>query len=146
MQLIPLFAMTLGVPERTVIGPLEGGDSIVFGMPTGVVEGERLQGRVRAVNHGQFRADGVNLPDTRGLIETERGESVYFQLAGYAVPLEAGSPAIAVTASVVFRTDAAALRWLNRVFAVAEAVFQSAAEVRYMVYECHAEAHPVRSS
>jgi hypothetical protein len=71
---------------------------------------------------------------------------VYFQLAGYAVPLEAGSPAIAVTASVVFRTDAAALRWLNRVFAVAEAVFQSAAEVRYMVYECHAEAHPVRSS
>ncbi len=130
--------MTFGQPERTVIGPLEGGDSIVFGTPAGVVEGERLKGRVQAVNHGRFRADGVNLPDTRGVITTSGGAHAYFELRGYAIPEPGGSP-IAVTASIVFRTDDDELRWLNRVFCLAEAVFASSERVTYRVYECVAE-------
>src|SRR3981081_3996548 len=115
MELIPLFEMTFGQPERTIIGPLEGGDSIVFGSPLGEVRGERLKGRIRAVNHGRFRADGINLPDTRGVITTDGGAQVYFELKGYAIPAPGGSP-IAVTASITFRTDAEEIRWLNRVF------------------------------
>jgi hypothetical protein len=138
MRLLPLFTMTLGQPERTVIGPLEGGDSIVFGAPSGEVTGERLQGQIHAVNTGRFRADGVNLPDTRGVITTSRGAHIYFELRGYAIPQTGGSP-IAVTASIVFRTDAEEVRWLNRVFALAEAVFESSERVTYSVYECVAE-------
>lgn len=130
--------MTFAQPGRKVIGPLEGGDSIVFGTPTGEVEGERLQGRIQAVNHGRFRADGVNLPDTRGVITTSDEAHVYFELRGYAIPQPGGSP-IAVTASIVFRTDADELRWLNRVFGLAEAVFESTDRVTYRVYECVAE-------
>jgi hypothetical protein len=130
--------MTIAQPERTVIGPLVGGDSIVFGTPAGQVSGARLEGQIRAVNHGRFRADGVNLPDTRGVITTSGGAHVYFELRGYAIPGPGGSP-ISVTASVQFRTDDTDAGWLNRVFALAEAVFESTEQVTYRVYECVAE-------
>jgi hypothetical protein len=138
MLLKPLCMITFAQPERAVIGPLEGGESIVFGMPTGEVRGERLRGSIRAVNHGRFRADGVNLPDTRGVITTPEGTRIYFEMRGYAIP-EAGGLPIVVTASIVFRSDADEERWLNRVFGVAEAIFESTESVTYRVYECVAE-------
>jgi hypothetical protein len=138
VRLLPLFTMTLEQPQRTIIGPLAGGDSIVYGTPTGEVSGARLEGSVRAVNHGRFRLDGVNEPDTRGVITTSRGAHVYFELRGHAIPEPSGSP-IAVTASIQFRTDDEEASWLNRVFALAEAVFETSERVTYRVYECVAE-------
>lgn len=138
MKLLPLFQMTLVQPERTIVGPLDGGESFVYGTPRGEVRGTRLTGQIRAVNHGLFRADRVNHPDMRGLIEVTSGAVVYFELRGYALPAPGGSP-ISVAASMTFRTADASYRWLNRVFGLAEAVFDSAESVTFQVWECQTE-------
>lgn len=67
------------------------------------------------MNHGLFRADGVNHPDMRGLIDVAGGATVYCELRGYALPAPSGKP-ISVVASMTFRTADESHGWMNRAF------------------------------
>jgi hypothetical protein len=137
MKLVPLFTMTNRQTVSIGSGPLAGGDTIGFVLGEGDIAGERVRGTLQRANLARHRADGVNVPDTHGVISTDDGASIFFELRGQAAAPATGSAIRNVFAAMTFRTSAPAYGWLNAVFALAEAHYDTrGGSIEYRVFEC----------
>jgi hypothetical protein len=62
---------------------LAGSDNLegeLFGIGEGRCEGVRISGRFVGANHPRRRSDGAFLPNFQGLIETDDGVEILFEL------------------------------------------------------------------
>lgn len=139
MKLQRLFEMRVQRFDGVRVGPLagaEGAEWMYWATGEGSVRGEEINGTLRAANHPRHRPDGVNLPDVNGVITTDRDETVYFEMKGFAVP--AGDGNREVVASFTFRTAAERLARLNTTLAVAGGSIAEGKDGtgRYQVYQC----------
>lgn len=71
-----------------------GGLEQYFFLAEGRCEGT-VAGRFRGANHPQRRPDGTFQPDFQGVIETDDGATIYFDLRGYGRAYPAGRRQIA---------------------------------------------------
>ena len=86
MRLEPLYRVEFSYPEHYEIGGADVGG--IF-LAEGHCEVE-LTGRFRGLNHPRLRPDNVYLPDFQGVIETEDGARIAFDLRGYGRPRDYG--------------------------------------------------------
>ena len=87
MRLEPLYRVEFSYPEHyDVGGPEVRGVYFAEGRAEGY-----LSGRFRGMNHPRLRAeDDTYLPDFQGVIETEDGARIAFDLRGYGRPRDYG--------------------------------------------------------
>jgi hypothetical protein len=79
MRLEPLYRVEFSYPEHYDIdGPDVGGIFVAEGRCEGT-----LTGRFRGLNHPRLRPDDVYLPNFQGVIETEDGAKIAFDIRGY---------------------------------------------------------------
>ena len=105
----------------TLVQPYATEEGSAYGEGDGHVEGPRLRGTVRWVNHPHRRSDGTMLPDAHGVIATDQGP-VLFDLTGRTgFSGETGTQLLAVT----FEADADEHRWLNGSMHVLEGVIDA---------------------
>ena len=125
MRLEPLYRARFEYPEGwgvAVEGP-GGRQEQYFFIAEGRVEG-RVAGRLRGANHPQRRTDHTFVPDFQGVIETDDGADVFFEIRGYGRAYPQGRRQI--VASVTHLSDDERYRWLNDV------VCASVGEVRVL--------------
>jgi hypothetical protein len=79
VRLEPLYRIRFSYPEHYYV---DGPDLRGFFFAEGRCDG-RLTGRFRGMNHPRLRADDVYLPDFQGVIETDDGAAVAFDLSGF---------------------------------------------------------------
>ena len=122
MRLTPLgdVELTYTTIESVDYGP--GGQ--IYGTMDGTLSGDRLRGTLRLTNLAARRADDVNMPTLRGLLETEDGAVVYVEMNGIAT-LRAADQARVFVTSLTFRTGDDRYGWLNTTFAVLEGVLDT---------------------
>lgn len=142
MKLRPLFEMTVRYTESHWAEPLNGPDGhegIAWALREGELAGERIRGTYRACNHPYRRADDVNVPDVHGVISTEDGALVYYEIHGYGL-LDPGQTTRRVVGAVTFRTAADRYRWLNLLFGTVEGRYVRTTDGRleghFRAFEC----------
>lgn len=148
MRLEPICEMELVYDEIPILAakfalvrPFGGEEGKGYGMGGGAVRGERLSGEAHWVNHPHRRSDGAMLPDAHGVIRTDDGASVLFQLRGRTFFEEGTGKQLL---SVLFDADDARYRWLSDAYCVLEGVvdperFRMLARVYRLVHEMEAE-------
>ena len=84
MRLEPLYRLTFTYPEEWAVEIAgEGGaEEQHFFIAEGRVNGA-INGRLRGANHPRRRTDRTFVPDLQGVIETDDGATVFFELRGY---------------------------------------------------------------
>ncbi|MGH3139946.1 MAG: hypothetical protein ACRDQE_09445 [Gaiellales bacterium] len=118
--------------EFTLVRPYGSEEGSGYGEGDGRVEGPRLSGAVRWVNHPHRRSDQTMLPDAHGLITTDNGSAVLFSLAGRTNWV--GDSGIQVL-TVTFESEADGYRWLNSAMHVFEGVIDpDALVIRAKIY------------
>ena len=123
--------------ERSYTDALAGGERVGFVIGGGNVAGERIRGTFRRSNAPHHRSDGVNVEHTTGVITTDTGDVIVYELRGMAVRMDPSSVERQIFAAITFRTSAPEHAWLNSVFAVAEARYDGkGGGTEYRVYEC----------
>lgn len=139
MKLVPLCTMTHRQTEYVSSGPLPGGDSIGFVLAEGEVTGERLAGTTKRHNFAYHRADGVNLPNTQGVIATHDGATVFFEIHGLSPLPRPGTTVRDAFAGIMFRTADPRYAWLNSVYGVCEGRYAGGPVAGYDIYECRSD-------
>lgn len=144
MRLEQICEMELAYDEIPGIGgkfalvrPYGGEGGKGYGTGGGTVRGEHISGTAHWVNHPARRSDGAMLPDAHGVIRTDEGATVLFQLQGRTF-FEGGTGKQLL--SVLFETEHEDLRWLNDSYCVLEGVidaerFTMLARVYRLVHE-----------
>ncbi len=133
MKLVPLLTMSLRQTEAALIGPLASGDSLAWGLGEGTVAG-RVRGTAKGTNAPRLRADGVNELNVSGVIRSDDGETVLYEVRGRSQPPHGGDGVRHIFGSMTFRTAADSYGWLNSICAVVEAEFGSG-QIEYRVFE-----------
>lgn len=117
MRLAPLYRCAFAPTERWSV-KLEGAGGIErqgFLLVEGRADG-RLSGRLRAANSPRQRTDGAQMPDFRGVIETDDGATVYFAWHGYG--RAAGGGPSQLLGSITHLSDDIRYSWLNQAVCV----------------------------
>ena len=112
MRLEPLYRMRFTYPEGWTVR-LDGAHGTEwqgFYLAEGRCEG-RISGRVRAANHPRRRTDGTFQPDCQGVIATDDGAVIFFDLRGYGRAYPEGRRQNVST--ITHLTEDARYRWLN---------------------------------
>jgi hypothetical protein len=91
LRLEPLYRVRFTYPEHYRV---HGADARAFFFAEGRCEGA-LTGRFRGMNHPRLRRDNVYLPDFQGVIETDNGGLVAFDLRGFGLPRDYGREVVA---------------------------------------------------
>ena len=145
MKLAPLFDMTVRYTKIQWAEPLNGPgghEGQAWALREGNVEGPRIRGTHKACNHPYRRADNVNVPDVHGMIATDDGALVYYELHALGL-LDPGKDTRRVVGSLTFRTGAERYAWLNLCFATVEGSYERDADSmlrgRFHAYECVTE-------
>lgn len=112
--------------EFTLVRPYGTEEGSGYGEGDGRVEGPRLSGSVRWVNHPHRRSDETMLPDAHGIITTEDGCVVLFSMAGRTSWV--GDVGVQLL-SVSFESEAENYVWLNSAMHVLEGVIDPEALV-----------------
>lgn len=112
-----------GFTERFVlVRPYGGEEGTGYGTGGGSVRGELLRGVAHWVNHPHRRSDGAMLPDAHGVIRTDDGAMVMFQLQGRTFfEGEAGKQLL----TVLFEAEDPRYAWLNESHCVLEGVINA---------------------
>ena len=116
MRLTPLYRARFSYPEEwgvAIDGP--GGAQQYLFFAEGRCDGQ-LTGRFRGANHPHRRVDGTYLPDFQGVIETDDGATILFDLRGFGRAYPLGARQIVVAVTHVAEDDR--YRWLNDMLAV----------------------------
>ncbi|MFN2469826.1 MAG: DUF3237 family protein [Gaiellaceae bacterium] len=79
MRLEPLYRIRFSYPEHYFV---EGSEFAGVFFAEGRCEGS-LTGRFRGMNHPRLRPDDVYLPDLQGVIQTDDGAAVAFDIRGF---------------------------------------------------------------
>ena len=123
MKLEPLCEMALAYRDLTfgkkfvVAKPYGGEEGIGYGEGDGTASGERIRGALRWVNHPHRRNDGVMMPNAQGVIKTEDGALLHFNLQGRTVTVGGLGRQLL---SIVFESADEKYKWLNNTFCVVE--------------------------
>jgi hypothetical protein len=114
VRLEPLYRVTFHYPEAWFVelDGERGTESEHFFIAEGRCEG-RVAGRFRGANHPHRRTDLTYLPDFQGVIETDDGATVMFDLRGYGRAYPEGRRQVVATATHVSADGR--YRWLNDV-------------------------------
>ena len=117
MRLEPSYRVRFTYPEEwgVAIEGDAGSQAAFFFIAEGRVEG-RLTGRFRGANHPQRRTDGTFCPDFQGVIETDDGAEILFDMHGYGRAYPVGRRQIVVAVTHV--SDDERYRRLNDVLSV----------------------------
>jgi len=124
VRLEPLYRVRFTYPEGWGIelpGP-EGTQGHYFFIAEGRCEG-RISGRFRGANHPHRRTDGTFVPDFQGVIETDDGATIAFDLRGFGRAYPEGRRQI--VGSVTHLADDERYRRLNDVVCAAEGEVRS---------------------
>jgi len=124
MRLIPLCDFELRYTSLESIDFGAGGQ--IYGTMEGTVSGERLRGRLHLTNLAPRRADNVNMPTLRGVLDTDDGAKIYVEMNGVATLRQSDKARVFVT-TLLFRTAHPGHTWLNSVFAVLEGALDTVA-------------------
>jgi hypothetical protein len=136
VNLLPLFTMKHRSTVSTYSDELPGGGTVGWNVGEGTVTGDRIRGKLQRANRPWHRADGLQVPDSHGVITTDDGALVFYEFRGLGRAGEGDRPPEAYGA-FTFRTADTRYSWLNSVFAVAERRDRGGTEaVAYDVYEC----------
>jgi hypothetical protein len=116
-ELKPLYRARFTYPEEwsVKLGAADSLEGQFFFIAEGLCTG-RIAGRLRGANHPLRRGDGAFQPDFQGVIETDDGATVYFDVRGYGRTYPAGRRQIVGTA--IHLSDHEHYRWLNDVVCV----------------------------
>jgi hypothetical protein len=141
MRLEQLCEMELAYREENVYGgkvamvrPYAGEEGSAYGEGEGTVNGPRLKGKVRWVNHPHRRSDGVMLPNVHGIVATEDGALILFSLSGRTIFNDHGG---AQLLSVTLEAEDKRYRWLNNTFCVLEGTIDPVSTImRARIYQC----------
>jgi hypothetical protein len=146
MKLVPLFEMVHKYVERHSVslkGPL-GTDSTSWMFREGTILGDRIRGGHKAMNKSVLRSDNVVTPDIRGVLTTDDGAEVYYEVRGYGIDVDGLRN---FTGTMYFMTDAARYAWINTVIGVMEGRYTRDPEGyligTFQVYECVSEASKI---
>jgi len=127
MKLAPLCTLEMAFDDPLEHLRTPHRDGGMYGTGTGVLVGERLNGRIRWTNHPRIRADGTTLPDLHGVIEVDDGSTVLVEMTGVSTLLADGVSRD-TRAAVTFTAPRGAHDWLNDAFCVCEGAYDVAAE------------------
>jgi hypothetical protein len=110
-------------PGYALISAYDGEEGIGYGEGRGTATG-RVEGSVVWSNYPRRRSDGRMLPNVRGLVRTDDGASILFELRGRTI-FEGDKPG---RQNLVgwFESDDARYRWLNDVVCIAEGLITDA--------------------
>ena len=122
MNLTPLFEIEMHYTWMDYVGYTVGGQYVAT--CEGAVSGERVTGTLKAVNIATKRPDNVNCPAFRGVITTDDGAKIYFELNGVAV-MRLEDKARIFTTSLSLRTGDARYDWVNNVSGAAEGILNT---------------------
>jgi hypothetical protein len=116
MRLSPLYRVRFRYPEgwEVALGAA-GEERQSFFFADGRCEG-RVSGRFRGANHPRRRSDGTYQPDFQGVILTDDGATVFFDMRGYGRSYPVGRRQIVVSCTHLSDDDRYA--WLNETLAV----------------------------
>jgi hypothetical protein len=114
VRLEPLYRVAFHYPEAwfVEVDGERGTESQHFFIAEGRCEG-RVSGRVRGANHPRRRTDLTYLPDFQGVIETDDGATVMFDLCGFG--RSSPEPRRQVLVAVTHLASDDRYRWLNDV-------------------------------
>ncbi|HEY7340251.1 MAG TPA: DUF3237 family protein [Ktedonobacterales bacterium] len=126
MRLDYLCDMQITLNEgQAPVKPYGGEEGPLFVLGSGIIEGKRLRGTVRCVNHARRRSDGVMLPDLHGVITTDNDAAILFHMQGLTSWLQApGGLKGNLLSWITFETDVEEYRWLNNTPCVVEGAIQ----------------------
>ncbi len=119
MKLVPLFEMIYRYVERHNVklkGPL-GTDNTAWMFREGTIVGDRIRGGHKAMNKSVVRADNVVTPDIRGVLTTDDGADVYYEIRGYGIEVDSLRH---FKGSMYLLTDDERYTWLNTVVGAIE--------------------------
>ena len=121
-----------------LIRPYGGESGLGWGVGTGTATGDRIRGAVRWSNHPARRGDGAMLPAVRGLIETEDGAEVVFDLTGRTVWVDRDGVSTGRQLLLcLFESEDEAYLWLNNSVCVIEgAINTETLVIHFEVHEC----------
>jgi Protein of unknown function (DUF3237) len=111
VKLEPLYSLRFAYPEHYLS---RGPDTFGIFFAEGRVEGA-VNGRFRGLNHARLRGDDVYVPDFRGVIETDDGALLEFQLRALARRRGHGRE---VTGTIVHSTGSERYERLNEIVCV----------------------------
>jgi Protein of unknown function (DUF3237) len=117
VRLEPLYRVRFRYPEEWGVEGAAGTQEQFFFLAEGTVQG-RLGGRFRGANHPQRRTDHTFVPDFQGVIETDDGATVFFDMHGYGRAYPVGRRQIVV--AMTHQADDDRYVWLNDVLCVGE--------------------------
>jgi hypothetical protein len=103
------------LPGVTLVDYRIGGQ--YYGDMEGTWHGDRISGKLRLTNIAQKRADNVNTPTLRGVLETEDGATMFVEMNGLSQIRDGGRVFVA---SLTLRTGDPSYQWVNTLFAVLE--------------------------
>jgi hypothetical protein len=111
--------------SQAMVKPYGGEEGSLFVLGSGIIDGKRLRGTVRCVNHARRRSDGTMLPDLHGVITTNDDIIILFHMQGLTswLPSPEG-PKGNLVSWITFETDAEEYRWLNNAPCVLEGAVQ----------------------
>ncbi len=142
MKLAPLFDMTVRYTEIRWAEPLDrpgGTEGQGWALREGRVDGARVRGTYKACNHPHRRADNVNEPEVYGMIATDDGALVYYEIHAYGL-LEPGKDTRRVVGSMTFKSGAPQYVWLNSCYATVEGSYvrgpDGLLQGTFHAYEC----------
>lgn len=119
MRLEPLFEMVYRYNDRQAIeldGP-RGSEGLYWMFREGTLVGPRIRGGHKGMNKSTLRVDGMATGDIRGVIQTDDGACIYYEVSAYGL----ASPDLRhVVATMTFQTGDQRYAWLNPVKAVLE--------------------------
>lgn len=110
-------------PGYALISAYEGEEGIGYGEGRGTATG-RVEGSVVWSNYPRRRSDGRMLPNVRGLVRTDDGAAILFELRGRTI-FEGDKPGCQNLVGW-FESDDARYRWLNDVVCIAEGLITDA--------------------
>ena len=140
MHLTPLCHMELSYAGGFhLLRPYGGESGRGWGVGTGIATGDRLHGSVQWSNHPTRRGDGAMLPSARGVIATDEGSEVLFDLTGRTVWVDDdGTPTGRQLLMALFEAEDEPYTWLNNTVCVVEGAIDPATLVMHLeVAECH---------
>jgi hypothetical protein len=101
-----------------VLQPFGGDDGAGYGEGRGTVAGDRLAGTCVWSNHPRRRSDGRMLPNAHGLLVTNDGAKVLFELTGITIFNDEGRGRQNLVGT--FTADDERYAWVNDLVCVAE--------------------------
>jgi Protein of unknown function (DUF3237) len=133
LELVPLGTMVIELEKPFVLDGTPTGGRWIFEVASGVLEGERVNAKVKgraAADWLTVGPDGTGTLDVRALLETDDGALLFVQYNGR-VDLSVLGPTYAAPR---FETGDDRYRWMNKVQCVAKGVLDGST-LTYEVYE-----------